>query len=173
MLQAYKNLEALGVIGRMMKVDQTGKEIYDPRGDQPGQLVARPFQEYPKVLRRMRTKVDAEGKLHELVVEQLVNSKSEELKWLGENTDLTEARSPVEVERDVITEQLSVQMKINGELEKRLGEMMEKMERMLAAGASGAQASAKPSAPSAPPPNTVPGQTAEQRATAIAAGGKK
>src|SRR5579864_2547287 len=118
MLDTYKRLEQNGVIGRMMKVDARGNEIIDPAGDQQGQLITRPFKEFPKVIRR--------AKRDGGVVEIIVNSKSEELRLLAESPDQFDdvPRSPLEVERDALAQQ-------NAEQSRALQAMEERMERMM------------------------------------------
>jgi len=123
MLDAYKKLEANGVIGRMMKVDARGHEIIDPSGEQAGTLVVRPFVEFPKVIRR--------AKRDGGVIETIVHSKKEELRLLAENPDEFNdiPRSPLERERDALAQE-------NAALNKTLSTMEMRMEAMMAQVAS-------------------------------------
>ena len=124
MLDTYRKLQAHGVIGPMMKVGPDGKTpVYDPSGEAPGQLVQRPFAEYPKAVRRV--KVDAEGK--EQVLTLVAGSKSEELKIMSDTMDLEVPRSPLERERDQLAEDLSVQQKMNGQLAQQLEQTLAKL----------------------------------------------
>lgn len=128
MLEAYKRLQANGVIGPMMKVDSgTGKPIHDPSGELPGQLVPRPFQEYPKAVRRVRKAIELDKHGNEHVVEKIVTlvaySKSEELRMIAEEGDSPDERSPIEKERDALARDLNSQQQING----KLAEQMEKL----------------------------------------------
>jgi hypothetical protein len=126
MLSAYQKLQAAGAIGPMMKVGSDGKPIFDPGGEQPGTLVVRPFQEYPKVVKRWK---DAEGNSKELIA----HSKSEELKIISERIEefSGEQRSPVEVERDDLAKSLADQQAINGQLEARLNALMAQVEGLV------------------------------------------
>ena len=125
MLDTYRKLQAHGVIGPMMKVGPDGKTpVYDPSGEAPGQLVPRPFAEYPKAVRRVR--VDAEtGK--ETIITLVAGSKSEELKIMSDTMDLEVPRSPLERERDQLAEDLSVQQKMNGQLAQQLEQTLAKL----------------------------------------------
>jgi hypothetical protein len=124
MLDTYRKLQAHGVIGPMMKVGPDGKTpVYDPSGEAPGQLVQRPFAEYPKAVRRV--KVDAEG--NEQIITLVAGSKSEELKIMSDTMDLEVPRSPLERERDQLAEDLSVQQKMNGQLAQQLEQTLAKL----------------------------------------------
>jgi len=123
-LDTYRKLQAHGVIGPMMKVGPDGKTpVYDPSGEAPGQLVQRPFAEYPKAVRRV--KVDAEG--NEQIITLVAGSKSEELKIMSDTMDLEVPRSPLERERDQLAEDLSVQQKMNGQLAQQLEQTLAKL----------------------------------------------
>jgi len=135
MLETYKNLTNRGVIGPMMKVGQDGKQIIDPSGDLPGQLVPRPFQEYPKAVRRVRQRPDGSEEIITLVA----GSKSEELKIMSDTVDLDVPRSPLERERDELATELSTQQQMNGKLASqlettlaRLAELTAKVDKMSA-----------------------------------------
>jgi hypothetical protein len=119
MLDTYKKLESLGVIGRMMKVDSAGHPIIDLKGEIPGTMVSRPFQEFPKVVRRWRR----DG----TKVETVVGSKSEEMRLLAESADeVTDIPlSPLERERNELARE-------NAEQNKALAAMQEQMARMMA-----------------------------------------
>ena len=124
MLDTYRKLQAQGVIGPMMKVGPDGKTpVYDPSGEAPGQLVQRPFAEYPKAVRRV--KVDAEG--NEQIITLVAGSKSEELKIMSDTMDLEVPRSPLERERDQLAEDSSVQQKMNGQLAQQLEQTLAKL----------------------------------------------
>jgi len=125
MLGTYRNLQSNGVIGPMMKVGADGKEVYDPGGQAPGNLVVRPFQEYPKVVKRWR---DEQGNSKELIA----HSKSEELKIISERIEefSGEQRSPLEIERDEMARTLSDQVGINSQLEARLNALMAQVEQL-------------------------------------------
>jgi ABC-type transporter Mla subunit MlaD len=125
MLSAYQKLQANGVIGPMMKIGQDGKPVYDPGGDAPGNLVVRPFQEYPKVVKRWK---DEAGNSHELIA----HSKSEELKIISERIEefSGDERSPVERERDELARGLADQQGINSQLEARLNALMAQVEQL-------------------------------------------
>jgi hypothetical protein len=116
MLEAYKKLQQNGVIGPMMKVGPDGKPVVDPGGDQPGTLVVRPFAEYPKAVRRVRTLPD--GK--EEIVTLVAGSKSEELKIMSDTVEMDIPRSPLERERDELATELSTQQQMNGKLAQQL-----------------------------------------------------
>jgi hypothetical protein len=126
MLDTYKTLVQNGVIGPMMKVGTDGKPIVDPTGQMPGQLVARPFQEYPKVVRRVR--VDG------TILEKTVGSKSEELKLIAEAPDELTFQSPLEKERDALARTVAEQDKALGAqqamMEKMAGQMTTLMAQM-------------------------------------------
>lgn len=132
MLQAYKQLQANGAIGPMMKVGADGKPLFDPSGELPGTLVVRPFQEYPKVVKRWK---DSEGNSRELIA----HSKSEELKIISERIEefSGDERSPVERERDALASEVSTQRSINEELEKRLLALAAQVEQLTKVGATG------------------------------------
>jgi hypothetical protein len=163
MLEAYKTLTLNGVIGPMMKVGTDGKPIIDPSGQLPGQLVARPFQEFPKVVRRVR----ADG----TILERTVGSKSEELKLIAEAPDELTFQSPLERERDDLARTVAEQEKALGTqqalLEKmaaNMATMMAQMERLTAGG--GASNEATGPGPSAEVPATHAARPdAEARAT--------
>ena len=147
MLDTYRKLQAHGVIGPMMKVGPDGKTpVYDPSGEAPGQLVQRPFAEYPKAVRRV--KVDAEGNEH--VITLVAGSKSEELKIMSDTMDLEVPRSPLERERDQLAEDLSVQQKMNGQLAQQLEQTLAKLNALsttvdkLASAQNAKSASAQP-----------------------------
>ena len=125
MLDAYKKLQANGAIGPMMKINAAGERLFDPSGEQPGTLVVRPFQEFPKVVKRWK---DEAGNSHEIVAQ----SKSEELKIISERIEefSGETRSPLERERDELATSLSDQQQINGKLEERLNALMAQVERL-------------------------------------------
>ena len=124
MLDLYKQLEANGVIGKMMKVGTDGKPIVDVRGEIPGQMVARVHTEYPKVVRRLR----ADG----VMVEKIVNSKSEELKLIAEAPDADQPLSPLERERDALARTVAEQDKALGRQDEMLGKMSEQMTALMA-----------------------------------------
>jgi hypothetical protein len=140
MLDAYKKLEANGVIGRLMKVDPSGKPIIDPGGELPGRLVERPFSEYPKAVRRVKMHTDAEtGKVTEEIVTLVAGSKSEELKIMSDTVEMDVPRSPLERERDELATELSTQQQMNGKLANqlesaltRLSELANKVEKLSA-----------------------------------------
>lgn len=161
MLDTYKTLQANGAIGPMMKVDSQGKEIFDPQGKLPGNLVMRPPQEYPKVVRRVRSTDGA-------IIEKIVSSKSEELKLIAEAPDLEEARSPLERERDDLARTVAEQDKAlsnqSAMMEKMAGQMtalMASVERL--SGASGAKEVQVEDTPLEE--SSAPGLDAEARAT--------
>jgi len=124
MLDLYKQLEANGVIGKMMKVGTDGKPIVDVRGEIPGQMVARVHTEYPKVVRRLR----ADG----VMVEKIVNSKSEELKLIAEAPDADQPLSPLERERDALARTVAEQDKALGRQNEMLGKMSEQLTALMA-----------------------------------------
>lgn len=143
MLEAYKRLEAAGVIGRMMKVGTDGKTIIiDPSGEQPGQLVQRPFYEYPKAVRRVRVKEDGT----EEVITLVAHSKAEELKIMSDTVELEAPRSPLERERDQLAEDLATERKMSAELAKKLEQLVAKVDSLsrpvVAAPAKSAEAKA-------------------------------
>lgn len=125
MLDAYRKLQANGAIGPMMKVGVDGKEIFDPSGEQPGNLVVRPFQEYPKAVKRWK---DEQGNSHEIIA----HSKAEELKIISERIEefSGETRSPLEKERDQLASEVSQQRNINLKLEERLNALMAQVEQL-------------------------------------------
>jgi len=150
MLDTYRKLQANGAIGSMMKVGPDGKTpIYDPGGEAPGQLIPRPFSEYPKAVRRIR--VDAEGKEH--IITLVAHSKSEELKIMSDTAELDVPRSPLERERDQLAEDLSVQQKMNGQLAQQLEQTLAKL-NALSTTVDKLAANAKPA--SEPTPNVTP-----------------
>lgn len=148
MLAQYREMQGTGVIGPMVK-------------DAQGQLVARPFAHYPKWVRKMgvRKFEDKNGEPFEkeVVIEFLAGSQSEELKWLSENPELAEIRSPAERDRDDVAERLSVQLRINGDLEQKLNALMAQVERLsvLDSASSVKTVAATESAKQAPAPLTV------------------
>lgn len=121
MLLAYQRLEAHGAIGKMMKVDASGEVVYDPGGEKPGNLVPRPFQEYPKTIRRYTS----DG----ACVENIVHSKSEELRLIAESPDvqLGIPLSPLERERNDLAQQVASYEKANGHLQAQIGALTEQM----------------------------------------------
>ena len=125
MLETYKRLQANGAIGPMQKIGLDGKPMWDPSGEAPGQLVVRPYQEYPKVVKRWK---DEQGNSKELIA----HSKSEELKIISERIEefSGDQRSPLEVERDDMARSLSDQQAINGQLEARLNALMAQVEAL-------------------------------------------
>ena len=125
MLDTYRRLQANGAIGPMMKVGKDGTALWDPSGEAPGNLVVRPFQEYPKVVKRWKDEV---GNSHELIA----HSKAEELKIISERIEefSGDERSPVERERDALARSLSDQRGINQELENRLNALMAQVEQL-------------------------------------------
>jgi hypothetical protein len=133
MLDTYRKLQANGAIGPMMKVGADGKPLWDPSGEQPGQLVVRPFQEYPKVVKRWKTNDPVSGLpvCHEIIA----HSKAEELRIISERIEefSGDERSPVEKERDELARTLADQQKINGELEARLNALMAQVEQLVRA----------------------------------------
>lgn len=147
MLDTYRRLEAVGAIGRMMKVGSDGKTpIYDPSGEQPGTLVPRPFAEYPKMVRRV--KIDAEGKEH--VLSFCAHSKSEELKIMSDTAELNVALSPLERERDDLAKELATSNAMNGKLASqletalaRLSELSNTVEKMQIAQTQASETAAK------------------------------
>jgi len=126
MLETYKNLQTRGVIGPMMKVGPDGKQIIDPSGDLPGQLVPRPFSEYPKAVRRVRTLADGT----EEVVTLVANSKSEELRIMSDTVEMDVPRSPLERERDELATELATQSKMNGQLATQLENALARIEQL-------------------------------------------
>jgi len=126
MLDTYKNLQARGVIGPMMKVGQDGKQIIDPGGDLPGQLVLRPFSEYPKAVRRVRTLPDGT----EQIVTLVAGSKAEELKIMSDTVEMDVPRSPLERERDELAQELSTQQQMNGKLAQQLENALARIEQL-------------------------------------------
>jgi len=127
MLETYKQLSAKGIIGPTMKVGPDGKTpVVDPAGDQPGTMVMRPFQEFPKAVRRVR--MDAEGK--ESIVTLVAHSKSEELRIMQDTSEMDAPRSPLERERDQLAEDLSVQQKMNGQLAGQLENALARIEQL-------------------------------------------
>jgi len=125
MLDTYRRLQANGAIGPMMKVGKDGAALWDPGGEAPGNLVVRPFQEYPKVVKRWK---DEQGNSHELIA----HSKSEELKIISERIEefSGDERSPVERERDELARSLSDQRGINEQLEARLNALMAQVKQL-------------------------------------------
>ncbi len=126
MLETYKNLQNRGVIGPMMKVGQDGKPIIDPSGDLPGQLVPRPFAEYPKAVRRVKTLADGT----EQIVTLVAGSKAEELKIISDTVEADVPRSPLERERDELATELATQSKMNGQLATQLENALARIEQL-------------------------------------------
>jgi len=128
MLEAYKRMQTLGIIGPMMKVGPDGKtEIVDPKGEMPGTLVQRPHQEYPKAVRRV--KVDpATGE--EKVLTFVAGSKAEELRIMQDTTEMDAPRSPLERERDQLAEDLSTQQKMNSQLASQLENTLARLDEL-------------------------------------------
>ena len=133
MLDTYKKLEANGVIGKMMKVDRSGREIIDPSGETPGNLVVRPFVEFPKVVRRFKHELDASGKPVTRTIETIAHSKSEELRILAENPDTMDIPlSPLERERDALAQENAAQTKTIGAMQEQMAAMMQQMAELAA-----------------------------------------
>ncbi len=128
MLEAYKKLQANGVIGPMMKVGQDGKPLNDPSGELPGQLVPRPFAEYPKAVRRIKRSESGE----ETIVEFVAHSKAEELKIVSDTVEMDTPRSPLERERDALAQDLAIQQQLNGKLATQLENVMARLEELSA-----------------------------------------
>ncbi len=126
MLGTYKNLTDRGVIGPLMKVGPDGKPVYDPGGDLPGTLVARPFAEYPKAVRRVRHLPDGS----EQIVTLVAGSKSEELKIMSDTVEMDVPRSPLERERDELATELATQSKMNGQLATQLENALARIEQL-------------------------------------------
>lgn len=126
MLGTYKNLQDRGVIGPLMKVGPDGKPVYDPGGDLPGTLVARPFSEYPKAVRRVRHLPDGT----EQIVTLVAGSKSEELKIMSDTVEMDVPRSPLERERDELATELATQSKMNGQLATQLENALARIEQL-------------------------------------------
>lgn len=124
MLEAYKRMQANGAIGPLMKVDPQGKEIYDPIGEKAGTLVARPPQEYPKLLRRQKS----DGTIAHIEV----FSRSDELKALAENPDQDAPRSPLERERDDLATDVTNERKMNAALATQLENALARIEQLTA-----------------------------------------
>jgi uncharacterized coiled-coil protein SlyX len=124
MLDTYKTLTQNGVIGPMMKVGTDGKPIVDPTGQIPGNLVARPFQEFPKVVRRAR----ADG----TILERTVGSKSEELRLIAEAPDEVTFQSPLEKERDELARTVAEQDKALSAQQAMLEKMASQMTNLMA-----------------------------------------
>lgn len=124
MLDTYRKLEANGVIGKMMKVGVDGREVVDLTGEQAGTLVVRPFQEFPKVVRR----VGRDGKVKEI----LVQSKSEELRLLAQNPDDFDdvPLSPLERERNELAQQNAEQNKTIMSMQTQMAAMMEQLAKL-------------------------------------------
>jgi hypothetical protein len=163
MLETYKNLQNRGVIGPLMKVGPDGKQIIDPGGDLPGQLVARPFAEYPKAVRRVRTLADGS----EEVITLVAGSKAEELKILSDTVEMDVPRSPLERERDELATELAAQSKMNGQLATQLENALARIEQLAGKvdALSAAPAAEAPKVePAKQPATTGLGALAEQRA---------
>ena len=161
MLGTYKNLQDRGVIGPLMKVGPDGKPVYDPGGDLPGTLVARPFAEYPKAVRRVRTLADGT----EQIVTLVAGSKSEELKIMSDTVEMDVPRSPLERERDELATELATQSKMNGQLATQLENALARIEQ-LANKVDKMETAAEPVVESSKSPATPTGiaALAEQRA---------
>lgn len=162
MLDAYRKLQANGAIGPMMKVGVDGKEIFDPSGEQPGNLVVRPFQEYPKAVKRWK---DEHGNSHEIIA----HSKAEELKIISERIEefSGETRSPLEKERDQLASEVSQQRDINLKLEERLNALIAQVEQLTKVQVDdAAKMLSHPPAKDAPQPakNATPFMSAEKKA---------
>jgi hypothetical protein len=127
MLDTYRKMEANGAIGKMMKLGPNGQPVYDPEGKIAGHLVTRPFQEYPKIIRRFQMSVDDAGKSVTRTIETVVNSKAEELVVLGEKIEnvIDMPLSPLERERDELAAR-------NAEQGKTIESMQEQMTAMMA-----------------------------------------
>ena len=126
MLETYKNLQNRGVIGPLMKVGQDGKPVIDPGGDLPGTLVPRPFQEYPKAVRRVKTLPDGT----EQIITLVAGSKSEELKIMSDTVEMDVPRSPLERERDELATELATQSQMNGKLATQLENALARIEQL-------------------------------------------
>jgi hypothetical protein len=126
MLETYKNLTARGVIGPLMKVGPDGKQIVDPTGDLPGTLVQRPFAEYPKAVRRVRTLPDGT----EQTITLVAGSKAEELKIMSDTVEMDVPRSPLERERDELATELATQSKMNGQLATQLENALARIQQL-------------------------------------------
>lgn len=160
MLDAYRKLQANGAIGPMMKVGVDGKEIFDPSGEQPGTLVVRPFQEYPKAVKRWK---DEHGNSHEIIA----HSKAEELKIISERIEefSGETRSPLERERDQLASEVSQQRDINLKLEERLNALMAQVEQLTRSPVTtSAEAAKGVTSGQAPKPASAPAVSAEKKA---------
>jgi hypothetical protein len=153
MLDTYKKLQANGVIGPLMKVGSDGKPIIDPSGEKPGQLVARPFAEYPKLLLRQRK----DGTTFHVEV----HSKGEELKVISENPDEELPRSPMERERDELATDLTTEREMNKKLAQQLDNAMSRIEQLMTR-MDKVEAPKSAEAPTAP--KGFPGQHAEAKA---------
>lgn len=132
MLEAYRRMQANGAIGPMMKVGPDGKTpIYDPAGELAGTLVARPFVEYPKAVRRAKVTTDpVTGETKEEIITLVAHSKAEELKIMSDTAELDVARSPVERERDQLAEDLATERKMNAKLAEQLQNLSAKVDAM-------------------------------------------
>lgn len=161
MLQAYRDMEAKGIIGKMMKVGPDGKPLYDPKGEMPGQLVPRPHVEYPKAVRRVKVKEDGS----EEVLTFVATSKADELRIMSDTAELTVARSPLEKERDSLAEDLAAQQKMNGQLASQLESTLAKLEE-LSNKVAKMEVNAKPATQPTTQHKGLGGLSAEQRALA-------
>jgi hypothetical protein len=158
MLDVYKRLQANGVIGPMMKVNSAGSIIVDPGGEKPGNLVPRPRQEYPKVVRRY----SADGTR---VFETIVGSKNEELRLLAENPEMSDTPlSPLEQERDALARENAEQNKTIMSMQDKMEEMMRKMSELSQKMENDAAKAVAVGGRSDPPP-TAPGKGIEALAT--------
>jgi chromosome segregation ATPase len=167
MLDTYKRLQAHGAIGPMMKVGTDGKTpVYDPSGELPGTLVQRPFQEYPKAVRRIKVLDDGT----EQVLNFVAHSKSEELKIMSDTMDLSIPLSPLERERDQLAQDLSVQQQMNTKLAEQLENTLAKLNELSAKVEKlDVRANEKPAAGATP----VPNKSAAPNAEALALANKK
>lgn len=157
MLDTYKTLTQNGVIGPMMKVGTDGKPIIDPTGQIPGNFVARPFQEFPKVVRRVR----ADG----TILERTVGSKSEELRLIAEAPDEVSVLSPLEKERDALAQTVAEQDKALGEQQAMMEKMASQMTSLMAQMEKLTGGETKVPGPIAEVPAKTTGEDAEARAT--------
>ena len=140
MLDTYRRLEANGVIGRMQKVDKRGQPIIDPSGEIPGDLIVRPFAEFPKRIARSRMVTeeykDKDGVLcqREVIktIETIVNSKREELQLIAENPSDDIPISPLERERNELAQLNAEKDKALAAMEDRIGAMMAQMASLAA-----------------------------------------
>ena len=161
MLDTYKNLEARGIIGKMMKVGQDGKTIVDGNDSVPGNLVPRPFNEFPKAVRRVKVLEDGT----EQIITLVAGSKSEELKIMSDTVELDAPRSPLERERDQLATDLADQQKMSGTLSKQLENALARIEQLAASVEKINAGQDNKPAPAAEPAKGFAALTAEQKAT--------